>query len=167
MKLVMDACTAILLAKSSVIETLANTREIIMTKSVYSEIIKGKEKMLEDSFLIENLEIDKKIKLTNDNKKITEKLMKDFNMGEGEASTISSGIEKKCIIATDNLQGRKASKVNNLPLVGSPELIIGLFKTKKINLDKTKIALKKIKEEGWFENNLIEKILEDLENERS
>ena len=167
MKLVMDACTAILLAKSSVIETLADTRELIMTESVYNEIIKGKEKMLEDSFLIENLKIDKKIKLTNDNKNITKKLMKDFNMGEGEASTISSGIGKKCIIATDNLQGRKASKVNNLSLVGSPELIMDLFKTKRINLDKTKIALKKIKEEGWFENNLIERILEDLENERS
>ena len=167
MKIIMDACTAILLAKSSVIEILTDTKEIKMTKQVYEEIIKGKEKMFEVSFLIESLKKKKKIHLINDNKEITEKLMKDFNMGEGEASTISAGIENKSIIATDNLQGRKASRVNNLQLVGSPELIISLFKRKKITLEKTRVSLKKLKEEGWFETNLIEKLEEDINNGKS
>ena len=63
MKIIMDACTAILLAKSSVIEILTDTKEIKMTKQVYEEIIKGKVKMFEDSFLIEGLKKKEKIHL--------------------------------------------------------------------------------------------------------
>ncbi|MBI2106941.1 hypothetical protein HYT57_03070 [Candidatus Woesearchaeota archaeon] len=166
MKIAIDACTAILLAKSSVIESLANVVEVKMTEQVYNEVIKGKEKMLEDSFLIENLKTSNKIQIIRGNGKITEKLMRDFNMGEGEASTISAGMGKKFIIATDNLQGRKASKVNSLPLVGSLELITHLFRTGEITSEKAMNALKKLKKYGWFEDNLIEIILEDLKNDK-
>ena len=165
MKIVLDACTAILLAKCSVIECLSNSKEIAMTRYVYEEIIKGKEKMLDDAFLIERLNKGKKFKLIEGDENITKKLMKDFNMGRGEASTISAGMKEKTIIATDNLQGRKVARINDLHLIGSPEIIVSLAKNKKISNEKAKASLKIIKKEGWFDDHLIEKSMEDIEND--
>ncbi len=42
-----------------------------------------------------------------------------------------------------------------------------LIKSIKINHEKASEALKILKEEGWFDSNLIEKAMEDIKNGRS
>lgn len=163
MKLILDACSAILLAKASVLESLTETHKIFVTKAVYDEVIAGKEKMFPDALLVERLKDEKKISLIEPESSITSKLKADFNMGDGEASTVAIAInDKAAIVATDNLQGRKAAKINGISLVGSPEIIVSLFKKKKITGAKAKEGLKILKEEGWFDPNLIDKALEDV-----
>src|SRR3989344_5762304 len=133
MKLVADACTLILLAKASVLEKSTEAFKIVMTAEVYGEVLKGKEKMAEDAFLIERLEKEKKIAVVRSLKKVTEEVIMDFEMGKGEASAISLALEEKdSVIATDNRQGRKVAKINNLNLVGSLDLVVALFKKGKI-----------------------------------
>jgi predicted nucleic acid-binding protein len=84
-------------------------------------------------------------------------------MGAGEASIVAAGIEKKeLVVTTDNRQGRKATIVNGLSLVGSIEIIVSLYKRKKITYEKAGSAFKTLKEDGWFDSYLIEKALEDL-----
>lgn len=158
----MDACTVILLAKTTTLEKVTETYKISTTESVAREVLKGKEKMFKDALLFERLEKERKISRKRDNKKITKKLEKDFNMGKGEASTIAAAKKEKKIIATDNKQGRKAAEVYNVQKVGSTEIITSLYKREVIDKQKAKQALEILREEGWFEKNLIEKAMEEI-----
>jgi len=167
MDIVIDSCTGILIAKASVIEIFLKNYNILVTTEVYREILKGKEKLFKDALLFKKLKEENKIKIVKSDNILTKKLELDFNMGEGEASVIALGIKDKIIVATDNRQGRKAAEINNLPLIGSIEIIISLFKKNKIDYEKAITSLKILKEEGWFSNYLIEKGMEDIQNERS
>lgn len=167
MKIVIDSCSMILLAKASIFELLLESYDILVTNEVYNEVIKGKEKMFKDALLIERLKKEKKIIIVNTDIKLKKKIMQDFNMGEGESSVVALGLKRNNIIATDNRQGRKAAEINNLPLIGSIEVVVSLFKKKKINYEKALESLKILKEEGWFDDYLIEKAMEDLQNGRN
>lgn len=167
MKFVMDACSAILLAEAGVLEKALETYETEMTKQAYEEVLAGKKEMFSDALLIERLNKDGKIKIVESDKKTTDKLEKDFNMGKGEAATISVAITNKKGVITDNRQGRKAAAINNLPLIGSVEMVVDLCKKRAINNLKADEALKTLKKEGWFEEHLIEKARGDIQNERS
>ena len=87
--------------------------------------------MFQDALLVDKLEKENKLKQITSDKKLTEKLEQDFNMDKGEASTVAVGIKDKgSVIATDNRQGRKAVVINGLPLIGSIEITVSLFKKK-------------------------------------
>ncbi len=166
MKFVMDACSAILLAKAGVLEKALERYDTEITKQAYEEVIAGKKEMFADALMIERLSKEGKLKFASDEEKAREKLEKDFNMGKGEAATISVAITNKKGVITDNRQGRKAATINNLPLIGSIEIVVDLYKRRAINSLKASEALKTLREEGWFEGYLIEKAMEDIQNER-
>ncbi len=159
----MDACSVILLAKASVLESCTEHHKVSMTESVYEEVMAGKEKMFPDALLVERLKENRKLKIIKENPGLTAKFMQDFNMARGEASTVAIVIEEKGnIVLTDNRQGRKAAAINNLPLAGSIEIVVHLYQKKKISREKAALALKILKEEGWFEPYLIEKAMEEI-----
>ena len=163
MEVIIDACTIILLGKATVLEKFAETNEIYITKSEYNEVMKGKAMMFLDALILEKLCLAKKILIKDIDNKMTDKIMKDFNMGEGEASIIAYGITNiDFIVATDNRQGRKAAIINNLSLVGSVEIVVSLFKKGKIDKDKAIESIKTLNEFGWFNSYLIEKALEEI-----
>ncbi len=167
MKIIIDSCSVILLTKATVLEKLSGSYNILIPIEVYNEVLKGKEKMLKDALLVEKLKNENKISLINIDKKLKKKIMQDFNMGEGESSVIAGGIRNNNLVATDNRQGRKAAEINSLQLIGSIEIVVNLFRKRKIDYEKAYQSLKLLKEEGWFDNNLIEKAMEDIENDRS
>ena len=71
--ILMDACTAILLAKASVLESTARTFEVVLPKSVYEEVLAGKEKKFADALLTERLVQNKTIKVKDvENKKMSD-----------------------------------------------------------------------------------------------
>ncbi len=162
MEIIADACTIILLAKSSVLESFAKNSKVNITEEVKEEVLKGKPKMFLDALLLERLLKERIIEAVKTDKTLTKKLMKDFNMGEGEASIITRGIKEGSIIATDNRQGRKVAQINNLPIIGSIEIIVNLYQKNKIDQDKATEALKILQRVGWFEQYLIEKAKEDI-----
>ena len=162
-KIILDSCSAILLAKASVLESLTKTHNLSLTKPVYEEVIAGKEKMFADALLVERLKKENKITLVTFDKELMDKLVADFNMGEGEASSIAVCLkDKSLMLATDNLQGRKAANINSILLVGSIEMIVSLFKNDKIDKPKAIEALKILRKEGWFDTNLLDKAMEDI-----
>ncbi|MBS3115305.1 hypothetical protein J4482_01610 [Candidatus Woesearchaeota archaeon] len=166
--ILMDACTAILLAKASVLESTARTFEVVLPKSVYEEVLAGKEKKFADALLTERLVQNKTIKVKDvENKKMRDMIKHDFGMGIGEADTITLAFEEDQMVATDNKQGRKAAYINTLKLIGSPEIVVALMKMGKISKDKAKQSLKILKNEGWFNDLLIEKTVEEIENVRN
>ncbi len=166
MKVAIDSCSAILLAKATILEALSDRYELVMTEEVYKEILKGKEKKFIDALLTERLVKEKKIKTKSGaNGALIKKLMQDFNLGVGEAETLALAINRQCeAVITDNRQGRKTASVYKLNLVGSIDVIIALHKLGLINKDKTLDGLKKLREFGWFANYLIDNALQEVKN---
>ena len=166
MKIIVDSCSIILLAKSNVLEAFTEEFKLFITEDVYKEVLEGKDKKFADALLTERLVKEKKINIVkNLNKKLVNKLMQDFNLGIGEAETLSIGINKECeIVATDNKQGRKACVVNGLKLIGSIDIIVALHKLKRINKNNAISGLNKLREFGWFQNYLIDNASEDIKN---
>lgn len=165
MKVVIDACSIILLAKSSVLETLTKWMEVMITEGVYNEVVEGKNKKLLDALVLERLVEEKKITIeTKYKKEVVQKFTNDFSLGLGEAESVALALESNSIVITDNKQGRKAAKVQGLQLVGSIETIIALYKTKNIDKEKAINALKVLKRVGWFQEYLIEEAMGDVQN---
>ena len=163
MKIVIDACTVILLAKATVLEPFTQAFGIIVTKDVLDEVIQGKQKLFDDALIIERLQKEKKIKLEIVPGRVVAKLADDFGLGKGEASVIATAIKENAIVATDNRQGRKAAIIHGLPLIGSIEIIVSMYKKKLVSAEKARSSLKKLKEHGWFDSYLIDKAMEDIQ----
>lgn len=161
----MDACSAILLSKASSIDIFTKKHNIVITTLAYDEIIKGKEKKFDDALLIEKLFNERAFrKVEIKNKKLFRKFQYDFGLGDGESSTIVFAIENKIAVLTDNKQARKASKIYGLKLIGSPEIVVSLFKAKAVNKDKAFYALEKLRKAGWFQDYIIEMAMEEIKN---
>src|SRR3989338_485319 len=160
--MVMDSCSVILLAKATLLETAAVAYKVAITAQVEEEVLEGKKDKLADALLVERLVKESKLRIIDIDKKLSQKIADDFNMGKGEASAIAAAIKDKCIAATDNRQGRKAAVVNNIPLVGSPEIAVSLCRERRITKEKATAALNVLKEEGWFDQHIIEKAMEDV-----
>lgn len=160
--IIADSCSVILLAKATLLEAAAESHNIAVTKEVFEEVTAGKKRMAADALLVEKLHKENKLHVKAAEAKTAKKLAKDFNMGRGEASTIAVAIRENCIVATDNRQGRKAAFINNLPLIGSPEIAVSLWKKGIITKGKAKDALSVLKKEGWFDSYIIEKAMEDV-----
>ncbi len=161
--IIVDACSAILLAKASVIETATKEYNFAVTTPVNHEILAGKKKQYPDALLIERLFQEKKIIIVESPNELSKKIKRDFNMGEGESSMLAYGIANKSIVMTDNRQARNAAKVHTVILIGSIDIIVSLVKKKKITIEKAKKALTILSEEGWFHSSLIDKAKEDIQ----
>jgi len=166
MKLVIDACSIILLAKATVLEELTKWKGIMITKGVYNEVLEGKDEKLLDALLLEKLVEEKKIPIKNNLKReLIQKLSKDFGLGIGESESLALALETSDkAMVTDNKQGRKAAKIQGLKLLGSIDIVIALYKAKRIDKEKAISALKNLKDNGWFQDYLMEKALEEIQN---
>lgn len=163
MDILFDSCTLILLAKASVLETLAALHRIHVPEEVRREVLAGKKHLFPDALLVERLTNEKKLVSVPTSKAVSHKIAADFNMGRGEASVIANALVRPgWSVATDNRQGRSAAKILNVPLIGSIEIVVHLWKNKKIDTEKAKEALSILKREGWFNSYLTEKAGEDI-----
>ena len=164
MRMALDACTVILLAKAGVLEDLVKAHTTFIPEGAYKEVVEGKKDMLADALITERLVGERLLEVVKSkDTKMLQKLEGDFGLGKGESETINIYFEKKLdAVATDNRQGRKTAKIHAIPLLGSPEIIVHLFKVGKIDRAKALLALKSLEEFGWFDGYLLEKAKDDL-----
>ena len=166
MKIAIDSCSIILLAKATVLESLANEHKLFITGKVYWEVLKGKDKNFADALLTERLVKEKKIIVKKDAiNSLTKKIKQDFNLGVGEAGTLALVMNNQCeAVITDNKQGRKAALIYKLNLAGSIDVVTALYKLKIMDRHKAIEGLKKLREFGWFQDYLIDNALEEIKN---
>ena len=79
-KLVLDADGAIKLARAGVLKHLAGFAKCFMPKQTYQEVLRGKEKMYDDAFIIEELAENKEINV------IDVKAEERIGLGPGESA---------------------------------------------------------------------------------
>ncbi len=135
---VFDASTAILLAKVTLLRTIASHWKIIITSLVKEEIFRKDNS--EDAKIIQVLLEQKMINETNEKNSFT--FAEKFGLGIGEAEAIQFAAREEYIVATDDWKAIKTAKILGIQFVTAIHCLIYLHKNKMIG---TKIALEKLK----------------------
>ncbi|MFH1587713.1 MAG: hypothetical protein ABIA76_00045 [Candidatus Diapherotrites archaeon] len=149
----------ILLAKITVLEKASEQfKNIIIPEKVFEEVvIKGKEKKYEDSLIIEKIIKEGKIKVVKVKKKKLIERINDFNVQGGEAEAIALYWETKAeFLLCDDNNVRKKEAILELNLLGTPSIILELYKKKKITKEKALNSIEQLKKDSWFNQSIID-----------
>lgn len=159
--IIKDAMVIIHLAKITLLESSCNYfKRVIIPKKVYEEIAIGKEKPYSDLNVVKELITKKKIII----KKVYNKRLlikaNEFNLHRGEAEAVALYWQEKAdYLATDDDNVRKKSIVLNIKTIGTPAIVLKLYKEKTINKGKLISSLNELRKIGWFSNAVMDKIL--------
>ena len=151
MKFVLDADGIIKLAKAGVLVMLTTIARCMLSVPVYEEVLKGKEKLYEDAFIIEELVKTGKIKLIPI--RIIEQRL-DF--GRGETSALA-GFKKygADAIISDDRKFLTLLDEQGVPFLRPSDVIVLLLKRKRLLREDANSALVKLKpfirEEDYYE----------------
>lgn len=164
MIVIKDAMVMIHLAKITLLEYSCNYfNKVIIPEKVYEEIITGENKGYIDikitkELIRKNKIIIKKIK----NKKFLDRA-KEFNIQRGEAECIALYWQEKAdYFATDDDNVRNKSLMLNIIIIGTPSIILKLYKEKIIDKEKTLLSINELRKIGWFSNSILDKILMEV-----
>lgn len=153
------------LAKTSLLELSCEMFPgVIIPELVYREVSKDDHP---DSLIIKNLIERKKIVVKAVSKKQYITKAHQFNILRGEAEVVALYWELGAdYIATDDDNVRKKKDLLQLKIIGTPSIILKLYQEKKIDAQKVKDTIKRLKAIGWFSNTVWDKIqLEVNKNE--
>ncbi len=86
------------------------------------------------------------------------------NIQRAEAAAVALSWELEAdFLATDDDNVRKKSDLLKLNVIGTPAILLKLYKEKRITRIKVEDAIKKLKEIGWFANTIWDKIKLEVE----
>jgi len=159
--IVKDAMVLIHLAKLTLLaKSCEYFKPSIIPKMVYYEILAGKERGYSDAEVV--LELIKKEKIiVKDvrNKKFVRRA-EEFNIQRGEAEALAMFWQEKAdYLATDDDNVRKKSALLELRIIGTPAIVLKLYKEKMIEKKKFINSLFELRKIGWYSNALIDKIV--------
>ena len=116
--------------------------------------------------MINNLIKDKKIILHNVKDKNLIKKANSFNVQKGEAEVLALYWENRAeLLATDDDNLRKKRELLEINIIGTPAIVLRLYKEKSIDKSKVKQCISKLREIGWFHAAVLDKMLMEVENE--
>jgi len=164
--LVKDSMVIIHLAKITLLEKSCEYfKKVIIPQKVYEEIVAGKGKFAEVR-IIEEMINSKKIMLKTVKNTNLLKKTSEFNLQEGEAEAVALYWQEKAqYLATDDDNVRGKKELLDLNLIGTPAIILKLFKDKKIDAKKAKQSAEKLRKIGWFSSEVIDRIIMEVEND--
>lgn len=163
-----DSSSLILLAKSSVLETVASVDELVISECVYKEsVTRGKEKGRDDSLLIEKLVIEGKISIKKALPKDVARLMKAFGIKCGENETVAIAEKEGCrLVLTDDRKNMTVCKMMGIPYMVALDAIIDLRANGKITPDKAEKAFMIVADSGWIGDDILRDRREKLKKGR-
>ena len=71
--------------------------------------------------------------------------------------------EKADLIATDDDNVRKKKLMLDIRIIGTPAIILGLYKRRLIDKNKIEQCILELKKIGWFANTVLDKIQMEVE----
>ncbi len=164
MIVIKDTMVLIHLAKLSLLEKSCRFfRQVLIPELVYYEVLK--EKGMPDTQIIAGLVRNEGIliKKVKENSLIKKSNM--FNIQRGEAEAVALYWQEKAdLIATDDDNVRKKKLLLNIRIIGTPAIILRLFKEDTIDKNKTKQCVSELRKIGWFSNTVLDKMLMEVEN---
>lgn len=161
MLVVKDAMILIHLTKTSLLKDTCELLEnVIIPEKVKKETVdSGKKKDYPDAILIEETIEQDHIKVKEVKEKELVERANKFNIYGGEAKAVALYWETKAdLIATDDDNVRKKEQLLDLNIIGTPAILLQLYKSNKIKDTKLENSLNELKEIGWFSNSVLDKI---------
>lgn len=162
MTMVADATALILLAKVNVLEKFVSRNDVIIPKTVYEEVTVGKEKSRKDSFLVERLVQEKKLRLKLPSKDSQTKIRKLFNLKAGELDVVSLAFKTKRTILSDDKKCLNAAKATGIDFVTSLGIVVAMYKKSLITKEKALACVEELEEYGWYSKDLIKSYKEEI-----
>lgn len=158
MVVIKDSVVLIHLAKLSILEKSCNYfKKVLVPNLVYKEIDK---EAYPDSEIIKNLIKAKKIVLKEIKNKNLIKKANEFNIQHGEAEALALYWQEKAdLLVTDDDNIRKKKILLDINLIGTPGIIVKLYKEEIINKDKLLSSIEMLRDIGWFSNALLDSII--------
>jgi len=162
--IVIDSSSLILLAKIGILDIVIKSikQKLTVPEQVYSECTS--KKTLFDAQIIEKRFEERSIARKDiQNRELYNKVLKDFNLGRGEAEAICLCIEFKAGIITDDKKAINACKILKIKIATAPKLLIQLYKKNFITKVEADLAVEQIQKFGRYSDEIINKLKEDLE----
>ncbi len=155
--IVSDSSTLILLAKASVLETVASVDVLAIPECVYEEsAVRGKEKARPDSLVIEKLVAEGKIKVKKAPAEEKEKLNSSFGITCGENQTVALAIAEKCpLVLTDDRKSMTVCRTLGIPYMIALDAVLDVYYSDRITREKAREAFDSITETGWLSEEII------------
>lgn len=166
MIVIKDSMVLIHLAKLSILKKSCDYfKKVLIPELVHQEIIKGKKKGFTDSQIIIELIKSRKIIIKDIKDRTSIKRLNEFNIQRGEAEVIALYWQEKAdLIATDDDNVRKKKILLDIEVIGTPIIILKLFKEKLIDKYKIEQCVSELRKIGWFSNVVLDKILLEVKN---
>ena len=164
--IIKDSMVVIHLAKITLLESSCDYfKRVVIPKKVYEEIMKGKEKNYAEIAIIEaSIENKRIIVKSVEKEEFIDKAMA-FNIQGGEAEAVALYWQENAdYLATDDDNVRKKKEILKLNLLGTPSILLLLYRQKVIKKEKCLEAIQKLKRIGWFNNMIIDKMTMEIEN---
>ena len=157
---VADTMVVIHLAKITLLEkSCQRFQRVLIPQEVHREILEGEKKGYEDVKTVQELVRAGKVSVRRVRDKNLLKRAKEFNVQRGEAEALALYWQERAdYLASDDDSLRKKSAALDLKLVGTPAMILTLYKEKLIDKHKLVESLRALRKIGWFSNAVLDKI---------
>lgn len=167
MLVVKDAMVIIHLAKTALLDVSCTLfKRVIIPKAVYEEVLRGESQHLQDVKQLTLAVAKKQITVTNVKDNLLIRKANEFNIFRGEAEAVALYWQEKAdLLATDDDNVRKKKDALGISMIGTPVIMIKLFRDKKIDENRYIAAIKKLKEVGWFSSTVFDKMLLEVEHD--
>ncbi len=163
--IVLDASTAILLAKAELLDAFVDAvqQPVVMPKQVERECYGRRESL--DAQLIARAITGKRItvRIVRQQKQY-EKLRRDFPLGRGEAAAIALALASEgALVATDDRQAINACKLLNLPFITALTVLVRMREKGLLSTEEAKSMLETLARYGRYKQRTIDAARLELE----
>ena len=143
---------------------LLKSTKIIISRKVYIESVeRSKEMGYKDAYEIESYINKKKIEIKSAPKSKMEEYEEMFKIERGEGESLALASELKLPMICDDKRGINAARILNIKRVSAIIVLETLYKRKKINKKAALEALNKLIKNGWYKQEIIDSVKEEIE----
>jgi predicted nucleic acid-binding protein len=164
--LIAHSCSLILLVKCNVLEALIEHFKVVIPEAVLKETTsEGIALKHPDAALIAQYVFEEKIKVVTVNRQ-NDILNIEFvsSLGDGEREVLLlSRQQKNSVVATDDGKAIKICRYFGIPFIISPKIVSELYRLDKIDAEKAKTAIQKLRIIGRYSPDIIAEAIYQLE----
>ena len=166
--IVLDASTAILLAKVELLDRFAEEihQPVVMPNEVERECYGHSQSF--DAQLIARAIVEKRIAVRMvRQRKLLEKLQRDFSLGKGEAAAITlAQAAAGAVVATDDRQAIQACKLLKIPFTTALAVLVRMREKGLLTTEEAMSKLDALAWYGRYKKHMIEAVRGELEGKQ-
>lgn len=162
--IVKDTMVVIHLAKLTLLaKSCEYFKPVVIPEEVREEILAGRKKGYEDAVLAEDLIKVGKLKVKRVHDRSLLRRAEEFNVQGGEAEALALYWQEGAdYLATDDDNVRKKAVLLSLKVIGTPAIMLKLYKAKVIGRDKFVESARSLRKIGWFSGAVIDSMLMEV-----